>query len=110
MQAKIFRLVFLNAVSVNIEHRVWFAPCLRFRPPGSLHRSAPSVRTAILDLRSPLLIHGTRTMPGRTPSRFRDRIRKESVAKRRGKLEWRLSSYESRLSGETPGQIGLETR
>ena len=49
-------------------------------------------------------------MPGRMPSRFRDRIREESVARRRGELEWRLSSYESRLSGDTPGQIGLETR
>jgi hypothetical protein len=53
---------------------------------------------------------GTRTMPGRGLSRFPDAIRDESVARRRGKLEWRLSSSESRLPGDTPGQIGLDTR
>ena len=97
---------------VNMDADV--ALCLHRRGTPRAVRKLALFDSIRRDLRrgsgSPLLIIGKRTMPGRRPSRFPDPIRDESVARRRGKLEWRLSSYESRLPGDTPGQIGLDTR
>ncbi len=90
--------------------------CLRpYRATGPEQLSQRSHRTSTDSIRGSPEGIGRAILPTMHRSRFPasrapDPICDESVASRCGKLEWRLSSSRCRLSDDTPGRFGLNTR